>query len=58
MPFVSNQMNMTSVGAHVKYFFPFATSLAVVADADFTVAGRNVGQAQMYSGGLYYIVSL
>jgi hypothetical protein len=57
MPFVSNQMNMTSVGAHVKYFFPFAPNLAVVADADFTVAGRNVGQSQMYSGGLYYIVS-
>jgi len=58
MPFVSNQMNMTSVGGHVKYFFPFLPNLAVVADADFTVAGRNVGQSQMYSGGLYYVVSL
>lgn len=58
MPFASNQMNMTSVGGHVKYFFPFLPNLAVVADADFTVAGRNVGQSQMYSGGLYYVVSL
>jgi hypothetical protein len=58
MPFVSNQMNMTSVGGHVKYFFPFLPNLAVVADADFTIAGRNVGQSQMYSGGLYYVVSL
>jgi hypothetical protein len=57
MPFVSNQMNMTSVGGHVKYFFPFLPNLALVADADFTVAGRNVGQSQMYSGGLYYVVS-
>ncbi|HZZ75399.1 MAG TPA: hypothetical protein VFE04_05695, partial [Puia sp.] len=58
MPFASNQMNMTSVGGHVKYFFPFLPNLAVVADADFTVAGLNVGQSQMYSGGLYYVVSL
>jgi hypothetical protein len=58
MPFASNQMNMTSVGGHVKYFFSFLPNLAVVADADFTVAGRNVGQSNMYSGGLYYVVSL
>jgi hypothetical protein len=58
MPFASNQMNMTSVGGHVKYFFSFLPNLAVIADADFTVAGRNVGQSQMYSGGLYYVVSL
>jgi hypothetical protein len=58
MPFASNQMNMTSVGGHVKYFFSFLPNLAVVADADFTIAGRNVGQSQMYSGGLYYVVSL
>ena len=58
MPFASNQMNMTSVGGHVKYFFPFLPNLAIVADADFTVAGRNVGQSNMYSGGLYYVVSL
>jgi hypothetical protein len=58
MPFASNQMNMTSVGGHVKYFFPFLPNLALVADADFTIAGRNVGQSQMYSGGLYYVVSL
>ena len=58
MPFASNQMNMTSLGGHVKYFFPFLPNLAIVADADFTIAGRNVGQSQMYSGGLYYVVSL
>jgi hypothetical protein len=51
-------MNMTTVGAHVKYFLPFLPSLQVVGGADFVVAGRNVGQAQIYNGGLYYIVSL
>jgi hypothetical protein len=58
MPFASNQMNMTSLGGHVKYFLPFLPNLAIVADADFTIAGRNVGQSNMYSGGLYYVVSL
>ncbi len=58
MPFVSNQMNMTSVGAHVKYFLPFVRNLEVIGGADFVVAGRNVGQAQTYTGGLYYVLSL
>ena len=30
MPFVSNQMNMTSLGAHVKYFLPFVPNLEVI----------------------------
>jgi hypothetical protein len=58
MPFVSNQMNMTSLGAHVKYFLPFITNLEVVASADYVIAGRNVGQAQTYMGGFFYILSL
>ncbi len=58
MPFVSNQMNSTSLGAHVKYFLPFITNLEVVASADYMIAGRNVGQAQTYTGGLFYILSL
>ena len=51
MPFVSNQMNMTSLGAHIKYFLPFVANLEVVAGADYVIAGRNVGQAQTYMGG-------
>ncbi len=58
MPFVSNQMNMTSLGAHVKYFLPFVRNLEVIASADYTIAGRNVGQAQTYTGGFFYIISL
>ncbi len=58
MPFVSNQMNMTSLGAHVKYFLPFVRNLEVIGGADFVVAGRNVGQSQTYTGGLYYVLSL
>ncbi len=58
MPFVSNQMNMTSLGAHVKYFIPFVQNLEVIGGADFVIAGRNVGQSQTITGGLYYIISL
>lgn len=58
MPFVSNQMNMTSLGGHVKYFLPFAPNLEVIGGADFVIAGRNVGQSQTYTAGLYYIISL
>jgi hypothetical protein len=58
MPFVSNQMNSTSLGAHVKYFLPFVTNLEVVASADYVIAGRNVGQSQTYMGGFFYILGL
>jgi hypothetical protein len=58
MPFVSNQMNMTSLGGHVKYFLPFIPNLEVIGGADFVIAGRNVGQSQTYTAGLYYILSL
>ena len=58
MPFVSNQMNGTSVGGHVKYFLPFVTNLELIAGADFVIAGRNIGQSQTYTAGLYYILSL
>jgi hypothetical protein len=58
MPFVSNQMNMTSLGGHVKYFLPWITNLELVGGADFVVAGKNVGQSQTYNAGIYYILSL
>jgi hypothetical protein len=51
-------MNMTSVGAHVKYFIPFIPNLELIGGADFTVAGKNVGQSQMYTAGLFYVLSL
>jgi hypothetical protein len=57
-PFVGNQMNMTSLGGHVKYFLPFMPNLEVIGGADFVIAGRNVGQSQTYSAGLYYVLSL
>ena len=62
MPFVSNRMNMTTVGPHVKYFLPFVKGLQVLGGADFAFDGKdiglaksaNTGQSTMYSAGLYY----
>lgn len=58
MPFVSNKMNATKLGLHVKYDTDFVNGLSFVADGFTTVAGRNVGQASGFSGGVFYIFDL
>jgi hypothetical protein len=57
-PFSANQMNLTTIGGHVKYFLPFITNLELIGGADFAIAGKNMGQSQTYTAGLYYILSL
>jgi len=57
-PFAGNQMNLTTLGGHVKYFLPFLTNLELIGAADFAIAGKNMGQSQTYTAGLYYIISL
>lgn len=54
MPFVSNRMNASRVGALVMYYMPWHKNLALRASAQYTVAGRNVGQATTLMGGLMY----
>lgn len=56
MPFISNKMNATKVGLHVKYDTDFVDGLSFVADANTTVAGRNVGQSSSFGGGIFYIL--
>lgn len=56
MPFVSNRMNATKLGIHVKYETGFINGLSFVADANTTIAGRNVGQSTGYGGGIFYIM--
>jgi hypothetical protein len=58
MPFPSNRMNATSVGAHAKYFIPFVTNLELIGGGDYVLAGRNMGQSTMFDIGIYYIFSL
>jgi len=54
MPFPSNKMNNTTVGAFVKYTIKQYTNLSILGSANFTVAGRNMGQANTYSAGVFY----
>ena len=54
MPFPSNKMNATTVGGYVKYTFKKMTELSVLGSANFTIAGRNVGQSTAFNAGVFY----
>lgn len=56
MPFPSNKMNMTSLGVNFKY--SFSSGLELSAGGAHVIAGRNVGQTTMFSGGVDYLFSL
>ncbi len=58
MPFPSNRMNSTAVGAHFKYETAFLKGLSFIGGADYVVAGRNVGQSTSYTAGAFYALSL
>ena len=55
MPFPSNRMNATMVGANVKYTLKTFTALSFVGGTNFTVAGRNVGQSKAFNLGVFYV---
>jgi len=55
MPFPSNKMNSTAAGAGFKYEFKKIRHLSLAGDASYVVAGRNVGQATSFSGGVFYL---
>jgi hypothetical protein len=55
MPFPSNKMNATNVGANFKYVLPPLPQLSIVAGGMYTVAGRNVGQSTTVYGSLFYV---
>jgi hypothetical protein len=55
MPFPSNKMNATNVGANFKYVLPPLPQLSIVAGGMYTVAGRNVGQSTTIYGSLFYV---
>ncbi len=54
MPFPSNQMNSSALGVSVKYTIPALTNLSVLGGGNYTLAGRNVGQATNFYGGIFY----
>jgi hypothetical protein len=57
MPFPSNKMNMTNAGVNLKYNVKAVDGLSIIAGGNYTVAGRNVGQATSFDGGIFYILS-
>jgi hypothetical protein len=54
MPFMSNRMNATMIGASVKYTLKNFTNLSFLAGSNYTIAGRNVGQSQAFNVGAFY----
>jgi hypothetical protein len=58
MPFPSNKMNATTVGANFKYVLPSIPQLSIVAGGNTTVAGRNIGQATTVYGSFFYVFNL
>jgi hypothetical protein len=55
MPFPSNKMNATSVGANFKYVIPSLPQLSIVAGGNTVVAGRNMGQSTTIYGSFFYV---
>lgn len=56
MPFPSNKMNATTLGINVKYVVANDHSLSIIGGANKTIAGRNMGEASAFYGGIFYII--
>lgn len=54
MPFPSNRMNATTAGVNIKYTIPSFVKLSLLVNANYTLAGRNMGQATTVGGGIFY----
>lgn len=54
MPFPSNRMNATTVGASIKYTIKTFTHLSLLAGTTYTIAGRNMGQTAGFNAGAFY----
>jgi len=55
MPFPSNEMNATTLGANFKYVIPAIPQLSIVAGGSYTVSGRNMGQATTVYASFFYV---
>lgn len=58
MPFVSNRMNFSRIGAWAKIPLPKHEALSIVGGYSYVVTGRNVGQSAMLTAGVMYLFSL
>lgn len=57
MPFPSNTMNATRLGANAKYTFTKLPALSIIAGYNYGVDGRNVGQSNSCYGGAFYVLN-
>jgi hypothetical protein len=57
MPFVSNRMNFSKIGAFIMYQVPKSNGLGVRIGSSFTVAGRNIGKSMTVMGGVLYTLN-
>ncbi len=57
MPFPSNEMNATKLGLNFKYEIAAVQGLSVTGGGNYTIAGRNMGQATTVNGGIFYILN-
>lgn len=56
MPFPSNKMNATTVGANIKYVvLPRTNEVSLVVGGNTTVNGRNMGQAKSFYVSIFYV---
>jgi len=58
MPFPSNEMNATRIGINIKYPMAFLPQLSITGNAFTTIAGRNMGQANGFNAGIFYVIDL
>jgi hypothetical protein len=56
MPFISSRMNATSIGSRIKYEPKSLSGLSFVANGEYVLKGRNVGQSTTIGGALFYIL--
>ena len=56
MPFVSNRMNATTIGSRIKYEPASLKGLSFVANGEYVLKGRNVGQSTTIGGAIFYIL--
>lgn len=57
MPFPSNKMNATRLGVNLKYEGIGLPGLSLIGGGNYTLAGRNMGQAATFYSGLFYIIN-
>ena len=56
MPFPSNRMNATRLGANAKYHLKNLKWIQLVVNGSHVIAGRNVGQSTSINTGLFFIL--